>query len=127
MYSESWTCDDFPILPDVWDVNRQAPTGRKAEEHGKEPFIVLMRKAWVADTFEQAVEQYGAHYVPEMRFYCEQGILAHHPEFDSPEKITVGVGPRAHRRRQRPSSAASASSSTTRSSVCSTSPFSSGS
>ncbi len=88
VYAESWTCDDFPILKEVWD--QQAGAYRaKAVEHGKEPFIVLMRKAWVADTFEQAAEQYGSHYVPEMRFYCEQGILAHHPEFDSPEKITT--------------------------------------
>ena len=88
VYSESWTCDDFPIQQEVWDVQAGAYR-EKAIELGKEPFIVLMRKAWVADTFEQAVEEYGAHYVPEMRFYCEQGILAHHPDFDSPEKITV--------------------------------------
>ena len=88
VYADSYTCDDFPIQQATWDVQAGAYRA-KAEEHGKEPFIILMRKAWVADTFEQAVEQYGAHYVAEMRFYCQQGILAHHPEFDSPEKITV--------------------------------------
>ena len=48
-----------------------------------------MRNGWVADSFEQAAEEFGTHYVSEMRFYCAQGILAHHPEFDAPEKITA--------------------------------------
>jgi alkanesulfonate monooxygenase SsuD/methylene tetrahydromethanopterin reductase-like flavin-dependent oxidoreductase (luciferase family) len=88
VYAESYTCDDFPILPDVWEQQAGAYR-RKAEEHGKEPFIVLMRNGWVADTFEDAAAEFGTHYVSEMRFYCEQGILAHHPDFDSPEKITA--------------------------------------
>jgi alkanesulfonate monooxygenase SsuD/methylene tetrahydromethanopterin reductase-like flavin-dependent oxidoreductase (luciferase family) len=88
VYAESYTCDDFPILPEVWEEQAGAYR-RKAEEHGKVPFIVLMRDGWVADSFEDAATQFGTHYVNEMRFYCEQGILAHHPEFDSPEKITA--------------------------------------
>ena len=88
VYAESWTCDDFPILPAVWD-DQAGAYRRKATEHGKEPFIVLMRNGWVADSFEDAAEEFGTHYVSEMRFYCEQGILAHHPDFDSPEKITA--------------------------------------
>lgn len=87
-YAESWTCDDFPILKEVWDTQAGAYRAN-AEKHGKEPFIVLMRNGWVADTFEDAAEEFGAHYVDEMRFYSAQGILAHHPAFDSPEKITV--------------------------------------
>jgi alkanesulfonate monooxygenase SsuD/methylene tetrahydromethanopterin reductase-like flavin-dependent oxidoreductase (luciferase family) len=88
VYAESYTCDDFPILPAVWE-DQAGAYRRKAEEHGKEPFVVLMRNGWVADSFEAAAAQFGTHYVSEMRFYCEQGILAHHPEFDSPEKITA--------------------------------------
>lgn len=88
VYSEAYTCDDFPIKPETWEEQVGAYR-RKSEEHGKEPFVVLMRKAWVADSFDQAVEQFGGHYVPEMQFYAEQGILAHHPEFDSPDKITL--------------------------------------
>jgi alkanesulfonate monooxygenase SsuD/methylene tetrahydromethanopterin reductase-like flavin-dependent oxidoreductase (luciferase family) len=88
VYAESYTCDDFPILQDVWEQQAGAYR-RKAEEHGKEPFIVLMRNGWVADTFEQAAQEFGTHYVSEMRFYSAQGILAHHPDFDSPEKITA--------------------------------------
>ena len=88
VYAESYTCDDFPILPEVWAENTGAYR-RKAEEHGKKPFIVLMRDGWVADSFDQAAAQFGTHYVEEMRFYCAQGILAQHPQFDSPEKITA--------------------------------------
>ncbi len=87
-YAESWTCDDFPILPAVWEQQAGAYRSR-AESLGKKPFVVLMRNGWVADSFEQAAAEFGTHYVSEMRFYCEQGILAHHPEFDSPEKITA--------------------------------------
>ena len=87
-YAECWTCDDFPILPAVWEQQAGAYR-RRAEANGKVPFIVLMRNGWVADSFEQAAQEFGTHYVSEMRFYCAQGILAHHPEFDSPEKITA--------------------------------------
>ena len=48
VYAESYTCDDFPILPAVWE-DQAGAYRRKAEEHGKEPFIVLMRNGWVAD------------------------------------------------------------------------------
>lgn len=87
-YAEAWTCDDFPIQLDTW--NEQVGAYRRAaEEAGKKPFIVLMRNGWVADSFEEAAREFGQHYVEEMRFYCRQGILAHHPDFDSPEKITA--------------------------------------
>ncbi len=87
-YAESWTCDPFPILPEVWE--QQAGAYRsKARANNKEPFIVLMRDAWVADSFEQAAIEFGTHYIPEMQFYCKQGILAHHPDFDTPDKITT--------------------------------------
>ena len=49
----------------------------------------------MADSFEEAAAEFGTHYVSEMRFYCAQGILAHHPAFDSPEKITA-EGAREH-------------------------------
>jgi len=86
-YATCWTCDDFPIERETWE--RQVGAYRAAAEaQGKEPFVVLMRNGWVADSFEDAVEEFGHHYVDEMRFYCRQGILAHHPDFDAPEKIT---------------------------------------
>jgi alkanesulfonate monooxygenase SsuD/methylene tetrahydromethanopterin reductase-like flavin-dependent oxidoreductase (luciferase family) len=87
-YAEAWTCDDFPIQQATW--NEQAGGyRRRAEELGKKPFIVLMRNGWVADSLAQAERMFGTHYVDEMRFYCRQGILAHHPDYDSPEKITA--------------------------------------
>ena len=87
-YADCWTCDQFPILPEVWEQQSNAYRA-KAIEHNKKPFIVLMRDGWLADSFEQATREFGQHYVAEMRFYCEHGILSHHPEFDSPEKITT--------------------------------------
>lgn len=87
-YGETWTCDPFPLMKEVWD----AQTGqyrRRAEELGKTPFIVLMRDGWVADSFEQAAEDFGTHFVDEMRFYYRQGIFTHHPDFQSEEDITA--------------------------------------
>ncbi len=87
-YADAWTCDEFPILPATW-AEQAGAYRAKAAENGKQPFIVLMRDGWTASNSERADAEFGAHYVSEMRFYCAQGILAHHPEFDSPEKITI--------------------------------------
>ena len=87
-YADAWTCDEFPILPATW-AEQAGAYRAKAAENGKQPFIVLMRDGWTASNSERADAEFGAHYVAEMRFYCAQGILAHHPEFDSPEKITI--------------------------------------
>jgi alkanesulfonate monooxygenase SsuD/methylene tetrahydromethanopterin reductase-like flavin-dependent oxidoreductase (luciferase family) len=86
-YSDAWTCDPFPLLKETWD--EQAGAYRdEARKHGREPFIVLMRDGWVADSFEEAARDFGTHYIEEMKFYQRQGILAHHPDFDSEDKLT---------------------------------------
>jgi len=70
-YADAWTCDQFPILPAVWAQQAGAYRTRAAASSA------------------QADAEFGSHYVSEMRFYCAQGILAHHPQFDSPEKVTM--------------------------------------
>jgi alkanesulfonate monooxygenase SsuD/methylene tetrahydromethanopterin reductase-like flavin-dependent oxidoreductase (luciferase family) len=87
-YGECWSGDDFPLLKEVWDRNVGAYRDL-ARELDKEPFVVLMRDGWVADSFEQAAAEFGDHYVGEMRFYSRMGILAHHPDFATPESITA--------------------------------------
>lgn len=87
-YGEAWCGDPFPLLKEVWDSTVGAYRDH-ARERRKEPFVVLMRDGWVADTFEQAAAEFGDHYVQEMRFYAEMGILAQHPDFATPEKITA--------------------------------------
>ena len=86
-WAECWTCDPFPLLKETWDQQVGAYRQR-CEELGKKPFIVLMRDGWVADSFEEAARDFGTHYVDEMKFYQRMGILSHHPDFDSEEKIT---------------------------------------
>ena len=87
-YGVCWTCDPFPLMKEVWD--EQAGTYReRARELGKEPYIVLMRDGWVADTFEDAASEFGSHFVEEMRFYYRQGIFTHHPDFQSEADITA--------------------------------------
>ena len=86
-YGSCWTCDDFPLQKAVWD--EQSGTYReRARELGKKPYVVLMRNGWVADSFEQAAEQFGTHLVDEYRFYLRQGIFTHHPDFQSEQDIT---------------------------------------
>ncbi len=86
-YGACWTCDPFPLMKEVW--NEQSGAYREyARELGKEPYVVLMRDGWVADTFEDAARQFGTHFVEEMRFYYRQGIFTHHPDFQSEEEIT---------------------------------------
>ena len=82
-----WTCDPFPLMKDVWD-EQAGRLPRAREELGKQPFVVLMRDGWVADTFEDAAASSATHYVEEMRFYYRQGIFTHHPDFQSEEDIT---------------------------------------
>ena len=48
-----------------------------------------MRDGWVADTFEEAAEEFGTHFVEEMRFYFRQGIFTHHPDFQNESDITA--------------------------------------
>lgn len=86
-YGECWTCDPFPLMKEVWD-QQSGLYRERAKELGKEPFVVLMRDGWVADTFEQAANEFGTHFVEEMRFYYRQGIFTHHPDFQSEQDIT---------------------------------------
>ena len=73
-YGEAMTADPSPILKEVWD-ERVAAYKEAAEERGKKPFVVLMRDGWVSDTFEEAAQQFGTHFVEEWKFYYRQGIF----------------------------------------------------
>jgi alkanesulfonate monooxygenase SsuD/methylene tetrahydromethanopterin reductase-like flavin-dependent oxidoreductase (luciferase family) len=87
-YGEAWTCDPSPLMKEVWD--QQVGLYReRAEELGKKPLIVLMRDGWVADTFEDAVDQFGTHFIDEMLFYFRQGIYTKNPEFQTEADVTV--------------------------------------
>ena len=87
-YGECWTGDMFPIVRQTWDERAGAYIER-AEELGKRPLIVLMRKGWVADTYEDALAEFGTHVAEEMRFYWRHGIFPAHPDFQSEADITA--------------------------------------
>ncbi len=94
-YATCWTGDDHPIDNATW-LEQVRPYRERARELGKEPFVVLMRNGWVADDYASADSSgFLSHYVEEMKFYSAQGILKHHPEFDTPEKISA-EGMRPH-------------------------------
>lgn len=86
-YGTCWTCDPFPLQKDVWD--RQVTRYKeRAAELGKEPYVVLMRDGWVADSFKAAADAVGPYFQEEMRFYFRNGIFSHHPDFQSEADIT---------------------------------------
>jgi alkanesulfonate monooxygenase SsuD/methylene tetrahydromethanopterin reductase-like flavin-dependent oxidoreductase (luciferase family) len=92
-YAECWTCDPLPLDPAVWKEQSSAYRER-ATELGKKPFIVLMRDGWVADSFEEAADEFGSLFAREARFYHRQGIFTHHPDFQDEADITArSVGP----------------------------------
>jgi alkanesulfonate monooxygenase SsuD/methylene tetrahydromethanopterin reductase-like flavin-dependent oxidoreductase (luciferase family) len=85
--AEAWGCDDFPLDPALW--YRQVAAYREAaQRHGKRPFVVLMRNGWVADSYEQAIDEYGHHYVEHLRKAAASGRMTAYPELDAPQKIT---------------------------------------
>lgn len=88
-YGDAWPASPFPIYRPAWEARLQAYRER-CESLGKQPYVVLLRDGWVADSFEQAAAAFGEHYVEEMRFYARQGILQQvHPQFNTVDKITV--------------------------------------
>ncbi len=87
-YASSWTCDPGPIDPATWAEHAGAYRER-ARERGKQPFVVLMRDAWVADTTELALAEAGPRSVKEARFYLRRGAYVRHPGFRGPEDATI--------------------------------------
>jgi alkanesulfonate monooxygenase SsuD/methylene tetrahydromethanopterin reductase-like flavin-dependent oxidoreductase (luciferase family) len=86
-YAEAWTCDPMPHARDAFLADRDTYAER-ARELGKQPFVVLMRDGWVADSFEEAARVFGEHYARMTRFYLRHGNLTRNPGFKSPEEIT---------------------------------------
>lgn len=87
-YGEAMTADPSPHLKEVWG-ERVAAYKEAAEERGKKPFVVMMRDGWVADTFEEAAQEFGTHFVEEWKFYYRMGIFTGHPELQTEDDITA--------------------------------------
>lgn len=87
-YADSWTCDPYPLKKEVWDEQR-GKYAEYARELGKKPFVVLMRDGWVADSFEDAAQEFGRYFVDELKFYHRAGIFKNHPDFQSEADITA--------------------------------------
>ena len=97
-YGDAWPASPFPIYRPAWEARLQAYRER-CESLGKQPYVVLLRDGWVADSFEQAAAAFGEHYVEEMRFYARQGILQQvHPQFEHGRQNHGGehAEPRCH-------------------------------
>jgi alkanesulfonate monooxygenase SsuD/methylene tetrahydromethanopterin reductase-like flavin-dependent oxidoreductase (luciferase family) len=86
-YGVCRTTDDYPVRPDIW-AEQAKIYAEQAATHGRKPFTVMMRNGWVADTWEDAASEFGAHFVDELRFYFRQGIFQN-PDFPTEESITA--------------------------------------
>jgi alkanesulfonate monooxygenase SsuD/methylene tetrahydromethanopterin reductase-like flavin-dependent oxidoreductase (luciferase family) len=86
-YAEAWGCNDAPIDSATWD-KRVGAYREAARARGKEPFVVLMRNAWVSDNYDAAVEEFGRYYIEHLQFVARRGSLVHIPSLDHPDKIT---------------------------------------
>jgi alkanesulfonate monooxygenase SsuD/methylene tetrahydromethanopterin reductase-like flavin-dependent oxidoreductase (luciferase family) len=92
-YGVCRTCDNYPLQKDVWD-EQQRIYAERARELGREPYTVLMRDGWVADTWDQAAEEFGKYVADELLFYFRHGIFVNHPEFKAESDITSEkIGP----------------------------------
>lgn len=89
-YAACWTCDPGPLHPAEW--NRLVTAYReRAHERGVEPFVVLMRDAWVADSTEAALAELGPYAMREARFYLRKGGYGHHPQVRGPQDVTLDL------------------------------------
>ena len=87
-YASSWTCDPGPLDPTLW-AERVGAYRERARALGKEPFVVLMRDAWIDDTTAEALREFGPHMVKEARFYLRNHAYGHHPDITGPDDVTA--------------------------------------
>ena len=59
-----------------------------AAQAGKEPYVVLMRDAWVAETRQEAEEIYGPEVLDAYKYYWRNG-LAEFKSFTSEQEFTI--------------------------------------
>lgn len=85
---ECWALDPFPLEEERFKEQIELYKDA-AEEHGNPANVGLMRDAYVAPTREEAEEIFGPIYREELLFYWDQGILTHHPDFDSRDDFTI--------------------------------------
>ena len=86
---DAWAVDPFPIEPETWK-RRVAMYRDAAAKAGKEPKIVLMRDAFLADTRAEAERIYGKVVAEEYRQYWDWGLFADVPGFASRDDVVVG-------------------------------------
>lgn len=85
---EAWPLDPFPL--DEETFNHQLSLYKEAaREHGNPRKVVLMRDGFVSPTRDEALRVFGRPYQQEMLFYFRQGILSHHPDFETEDDLSI--------------------------------------
>ena len=86
---DAWAVDPFPIELESWK-RRVALYREAAAKAGKEPKIVLMRDAFLADSRAEAERVYGEVVAEEYRQYWDWGLFGHVPGIESKDDVVVG-------------------------------------
>ena len=107
-FGEAWTCDPMPHAREAFLADAGAYRER-AEELGKQPFVVLMRDGWVADSFDEAARG------------VRRALRADDPLLPAPRATSRATRASPRRRRSRPRASRPTSSWASRSSASSTS------
>lgn len=85
---ECWALDPFPLEENTFEEQIELYE-EAAAENGNDARIGLMRDAYVAPTQEEAEDVFGPIFKEELLFYYRQGILTHHPDFQSEDDFTL--------------------------------------
>jgi alkanesulfonate monooxygenase SsuD/methylene tetrahydromethanopterin reductase-like flavin-dependent oxidoreductase (luciferase family) len=85
--ADGWVYDLYPIDSDTWE-RRIDLYKQSAHEHGRRTKVVLLREAWVTDTWEEAL-RYCEYMVAEHLYSLDHGMpLGGHPDFRERSQVT---------------------------------------
>ena len=85
--ADGWVYDLYPIDSPTWE-HRNRLYRDTAAAHGRPAKVVLLREAWVTDTWEEAVK-YCEYMVAEHLYSLDHGMpLGGHPDFQHRSQVT---------------------------------------
>lgn len=84
---DGWCYDLYPIDAATWE-RRNRLYRETAAAHGRPSKVILLREAWVADSWEQAL-RHCEYYVAEHLYSLDHGMpLGGHPDFRERSQVT---------------------------------------
>jgi alkanesulfonate monooxygenase SsuD/methylene tetrahydromethanopterin reductase-like flavin-dependent oxidoreductase (luciferase family) len=92
--ADGWMSD--PVRHIDWVVEFAGIYREECLRLGKKPYVILMREAWLGETDQSALDEYGEHVLNYSRIYLTRGNF-YHPKWDpwladirTPADLTLG-------------------------------------